>query len=154
MAFKDASAFGFTITLPFGQRSYTINSPDVEVGHALVSTTVAAGTAYDIAEKLSELSEEDAEYDRLRQRLDELTNDLTIPDSVSGDYFKSILGPAYDEMVANHEPYELVKLAASTVSVWVISGRDAAEAFWNNGGRPPRPRRTPQDRRRRTATSK
>ena len=152
MAFKNASAFGFTITLPFGSHEYTIQSPNVEVGHALVNTTVAAGRAVEMSRELENMAENDPQRQELIEAINELASSLELPDAMTNEYFQSILGPAYDEMKANGEPYELLKLAAATVSVWVINGREAAEQYWNNGGRP-NPRRTPQDRRRRTKTA-
>ena len=153
MAFKNASAFGFSITLPVGDRQYTIQSPSVEIGHALVQTTVTAGQATQLAELLEDLPEGDPAAEEIRAKIRELASELQVPDSMERGYLQDILGDAYDEMKANGEPYEVVKLAAATVSVWVINGREAAEAYWNAGGRPPR--RAPRDRRKRkTGTSK
>ena len=156
MAFKNASAFGYSITLPFGQNSYTIQSPNVEVGHALVNTTVAAGKAYEMSQALADMAPDDPDRQALIDALEELAASLELPDAMTTEYFQSILGPAYDEMKANGEPYELLKMAAATVSVWVINGLALAEEYWNNGGRRPNPRRTPRDRRQKTkkATSK
>ena len=157
MGFNNANRFGYHITLPFGDHSYRINSPSVEVGNFVVeSTQLAAQRATLTVELISLLEEQEkagedvssettARIEEIRKEVAQLTADLTVPDDLETDYFRSILGPAYDEMISNKEPFELVKLAASTVSVWVLHGRDDAEEFWNNGGRPGN-RRAPQDR--------
>lgn len=157
MAFKNAEAFGFTLKLPVGQRIYEIQSPPVEVGYTLINTTVAAGRAKEIVEAIADMAEDDPAREEAQRELAEMMQDLEVPDYMTKDYFRQILGSAYDEMTANREPYELVKLAAATVSVWVINGREAAEDYWNGGGRPRNPRKAPRDRRRKrakTATSR
>ena len=155
MAFKNADRFGYTITLPFGEHSYRIPSPPVDVGNFVVETTQLTGKRIALLARLDGLAEDDPEREDIERQLEEVTDVLTIPDEMEGSYFRAVLGPAYDEMKANGEPYELLKMAAATVSVWVINGREAAEQYWNNGGRP-NPRRTPRDRRQKTkkATSK
>lgn len=172
MAFKSAERFGYSITLPFSaERSYRIESPSVTVGQYMIESTQLAGERLQLLQELAELqerlsgdlspeaekrAEKDAEL--LQSRLQALAEALTVPDEMQEDYLHGILGAAFDEMKANGEPFELVKLAASTVSVWVLQGREAAEDFWNNGGRHPNSHRRPQDRkargRRKRDTSK
>lgn len=177
MAFQSATRFGYSITLPFsGSRKYTIQSPPVDVGNFMIESTQLSGQRVALSMELMKLLKEQQDLpedadEKTRVDLDgrivdvsnamnALTEKLTIPDEMEADYFRAILGPAYDQMLENKEPFELVKLAASTVSVWVVSGRDDAESFWNNGGRPDRPQKAPQDRRTKrgpsssTATSK
>lgn len=155
MAFKNADAFGYSIALPVRGRIYVIESPPVDIGHSIVSTTVMAGRLNDLGSALQSLAPDDPDRPKLESQIRELAEGLEVPDNLQGDYLRSVLGAAYDEMIENKEPFELVKLAASTVSVWVINGREAAEDFWNSGGRPPRPRKALGDRRRKkTGTSK
>ena len=153
MAFKNADRFGYTITLPFGEHSYRISSPPVDVGNFMVETTQLTGKRIALLARLDGLAEDDPEREDIERQLEEVTDVLTIPDEMEGDYFCAVLGPAYDEMKANGEPYELLKMAAATVSVWVINGREAAEEYWNNGGRRPNPRKAPRDRRPKTKTA-
>lgn len=148
MAFKSADRFGYNITLPFGEHSYRIPSPPVDVGNFMVETTQMTGKRIALLAQLDGLAEDDPERKDIERQLEDVTGVLTIPDEVEGDYFRAVLGPAYDEMTDNREPFELVKLAAATVSVWVLQGREEAEEFWNAGGRHPSPRRAPQDRKR------
>lgn len=148
MAFRNANHFGYNITLPFGKHSYLIPSPPVDVGNFMVETTQLTGKRIALLAQLDGLTEDDPERKDIERQLEDVTDVLTIPDEVEGDYFRAVLGPAYDEMTTNREPFELVKLAAATVSVWVLQGREEAEAFWNAGGRHPSPRRAPQDRKR------
>lgn len=162
MAFQSASRFGHSITLPFGPgRSYRIPSPPVDVGNFMVETTQIAGQRVALTielgaflDEIKDLPEDDPRRDGLMTSIEEnqkliasLAERLTVPDEMEKDYFRSVLGEAYDKMVENKEPYELVKLAASTVSVWIIRGREDAESFWNSGGRVDPPK-APQDRRR------
>lgn len=146
MAFKNADRFGYTITLPFGEHSYRISSPPVDVGNFMVETTQLTGTRIALLARLDDLAEDDPEREDIERQLGEVTDVLTIPDEMEGSYFRAVLGPAYDEMTSNREPFELVKLAAATISVWVLQDRETAEEFWNAGGRHPSPRRVPQDR--------
>ena len=159
MAFQSASRFGYSITLPFSSaRTYRIPSPPVEIGNFMIESaqlasdrvalTVQLAQASDEIEKLPEDDPRRAvlsdEIESAVRDLEELATRLTVPDGMEKDYFRSILGDAYDKMVENQEPIELVKLAASTVSVWVLSGREDAEEFWNAGGRR-NPLKAPRD---------
>lgn len=170
MAFKPADRFGYEIVLPFREGvSYRIPSPGVEVGNFMIESAQLSGQrvallleAQVLAEALDEAQEagnEDeaarvqAELTKTQDAILTLNERLTIPDEVQGSYFESILGPAYLQMVENKEPFELVKLAASTVSVWVLQGREEAEDYWNSGGRRPRPRKAPTDRKRKRQRS-
>ena len=152
MTFKSAGAFGYTITLPFGRHSYAIQSPPVEVGYRLIETTQAAARAQQLLEQANDLAPNDPRLVDLQMEIEELQASLVVGDNEQDDYLAQLLGPAYEQMKANQEPWELVKLAAATVSVWVISSREDAEVFWNSGGRRQGPN-SPSDRKTR-ATSK
>ena len=172
MAFQNASRFGYTIVLPVGNRRYTIQSPPVDVGTFLLESTQLAGQRIGLTaelgaflEELSGLSEDNAEgRARLEAAIKEnqealavLNDRLTVPTAMEENYFAAVLGEdVYARMRENNEPIEVVKLAASTVSVWVLQGREDAELFWNSGGRVDPPK-APQDRKakaRRGATSR
>lgn len=137
MAFRNADAYGYTITLPFPQgRSYTIQSPPVEVGHYLIETTQSAAQVQRLLSEIDDLPPGDPRLVEIQDELVALQDSLTIPDDQQDDYLASLLGAdVYAAMRNAKEPWELVKLAAATVSVWVIANRDAAEEYWNNGGR-------------------
>lgn len=164
MAFKSASRFNYSITLPFGEgRSYRVASPPVEVGNFMVESTQLNATRAALVLELTSIVGDYPEGDELQDadaarvaeieaQLEELTARLTVPDEMVEDYFRSVLGDAYDAMTEAREPFELVKLAASTVSVWVLSGLEEAERFWNEGGRV-NPQKAPQDRRRKASKS-
>ena len=160
MAFQSASRFGYSITLPFtSARTYRIKSPDVEIGNFMIESSQLASDRVALTVQLAQVSDEynaleenDPRRAVLQDQLEEATRDLealadrlTVPDGMESDYFRSILGEAYDKMVENKEPIELVKLAASTVSVWVLSGREDAEEYWNAGGRHRNPPKAPRD---------
>lgn len=159
MGFRNAKQFGFSITLPFGEHSYTIPSPSVEVGNYLAATTQLAvqrdqlmREALTVGADRAKLDDDDpkaaeldAELERLRGEFDKLDEGLQLPEEMEGEHFEAVLGEAYGKMVANHEPFELVKLASATVMVWVLQSREAAEEYWNSGGRA-NPPKAPQDR--------
>ena len=97
MAFKNADRFGYTITLPFGEHSYRISSPPVDVGNFMVETTQLTGKRIALLARLDGLAEDDPEREDIERQLEEVTDVLTIPDEMEGDYFRAVLGPAYDE---------------------------------------------------------
>jgi len=72
---------------------------------------------------------------------------LQLDDDEEQDFNRRLLGPAYDEMLADRVSWEAIKMSARTVFTWTISDRETAESFWSRGGRPEAPRREPQDRR-------
>lgn len=87
--------------------------------------------------------------------------DYVVPDGV-GEHLKAVTededGRTIDDritsdlvaqMKANGEPWEIIRLAAETAQTWVTDGWEAAEAHWNNEGRPEGKAPTaPQDHRR------
>lgn len=62
--------------------------------------------------------------------------------------YKRVLGDVYDELVADGHNFEVIKFVGTTATIWITTGIEAAEEFWNNGGQPPKARKTPADRKR------
>jgi hypothetical protein len=52
------------------------------------------------------------------------------------EFYKTYLGSAYDEMLADNVPTPFVSRAALTAAIDWEKGRSAAEAFWATGGDP------------------
>ena len=98
MAFKNADAFGYSIALPVRGRIYVIESPPVDIGHSIVSTTVMAGRLNDLGSALQSLAPDDPDRPKLEGQIRELAEGLEVPDNLQGDYLRSVLGAAYDEM--------------------------------------------------------
>jgi hypothetical protein len=76
-----------------------------------------------------------------QDRLDELELD----DADEIDLYKRLLGPAYDEMLADGLPWAIVKHAGVTAFMWVAYDRDSAEKYWESAAGEAR-RPEPQDR--------
>lgn len=62
------------------------------------------------------------------------------------DIWHRVLGDAFDEMKADGLDWEWVKLVTSTIIIWTVNDRDAAEKYWNAGGHLPKGPKPPQDR--------
>ncbi|HET6915576.1 MAG TPA: hypothetical protein VFH56_05745 [Acidimicrobiales bacterium] len=119
--------FNPTLRLPIHGKVYVVASPDAKTG-LRVQRLMSVG-AYAAAG--GEVTDDD---------LDSLEFD----DDEERDLYLRILGPAYDEMVADGLPWEIVQHAGQTALTWVAFGRDAADRIWESVGEPQRPE--PQDR--------
>lgn len=69
-------------------------------------------------------------------RLNGITNNGEEADLESIELFKDILGPAYDEMVADGVPLQFMLRAGATVLADFQFGREYAQAMWETGGDP------------------
>lgn len=128
MSFKKLEDFfDASITLPILGKEYTIQSPDAETG--LLCQRLVAGAAKVMAG--GEISEADTEK-------------LRLDDEEEQELYKRLMGAAWDEMIADHVPWTLIKHAGTTVLVWVTQSRDDAESFWSAGPNPKKPEQ-PQD---------
>lgn len=131
MSFKDLQEYVEPwIDLPIGGKSYRIDSVDAETG-IYCQQVLELGFA---AKRGDELSEDDL-------------SSLSLDDDEERDFNRRLLGPAYDEMIADRVPWEFVKHAARTVFAWTVQDRATAEAVWMAGGSPEGRRPAPQDRR-------
>ena len=120
MSFKDlADFFDPTLPLLIGGKTYTVPSPSAATGLFVqqvmgVAANVQAGNEVD----------------------DQSLASLTLDDAQEKNLYKRLLGPVYDEFVADELSWEHIKHAGTTCMIWVAQDRDAAEAFWNTGGQP------------------
>lgn len=103
-----------TLDLPIGGKVYRVRDPDAETGilcARLMLDTVRAVDADDP---------------------DALPDDLANTDEPS--FYRRVLGPVYEDMLADGVPYSRLKLAVQTAVLWIAHGRDAAETYWERGG--------------------
>lgn len=119
-----------TLRLPIRGKEYVIHPPRADVGMAL-SMRLAAGV---LIQAGVELDEEDlAEADRRAQ----------VADDEEPDFFRQCLnGPkagkpilVYEEMLADGLSHPEVEMAAQTAFFAWTYGREAAEFYWNAGGK-------------------
>ncbi|WP_434316373.1 DUF7426 family protein [Leifsonia sp. P73] len=69
------------------------------------------------------------------QRLEEnVSTDSKAPPMPDPEYFRLMLGPVYDEMLADNVPYSALRLAAMTVQADHQRGRTVAQVLWEAGG--------------------
>lgn len=131
MAFEDLGDWAELggLKLPIGGKVYSVPPVDAELGPRL-QVVVAAGI--DVA-RGNDVGDDD------RKVLDDLGEQ---------QLYKDILGPVYDEMVADKVPWPALKHAAMTVMIDSATDRETAERFWQNLGKPPAPEsKKPADRR-------
>lgn len=145
MVTASLSKFKFVLTLVVDdEHRYDVKSPSVVIGahiNEMASLLMEAESYVDRGEDLPE---------RLNARLEKLSE--SAPKEFEEDSYRVMLGDAYDKMVEDGMPWEVVKLAAATVGVWVRTDAETAEEFWSSGGRPKAKR--PADRKRKTNSSR
>lgn len=111
------------LTLTVRGREYQVPLPSAELGLWCQRIAQAAGAMHS-AETTDEIRDA---VGRL-QALPELDGDLTLP--------QRVLGPVYDQMVADEVPFPHIEVCGETAYVWIINGEDAALRYWTSGGRP------------------
>ncbi|MFF4454987.1 hypothetical protein [Streptomyces goshikiensis] len=104
------------LTLPLGGKPYRVPAPTAEVGLLTQALVHAAAVAADGG------------------RADE----QVLADAAERNHYQDVLGPAYDEMLADGVSWPELKHAALTCMVWIAQDRSAAERFWNSAGDPNR----------------
>lgn len=127
MAFEDLDqVFDDTLSLPIAGKTYVFPGADAELG-LWCQRLCSAGMTISAGEKpvgpLPQLTFDDEEEDALYVRL---------------------CGDAWGDMLTDSVSWEKMKMVAQTVLIWIGSGRELAEAYWNSGGNPEAfaPRRT------------
>ena len=55
---------------------------------------------------------------------------LKLDDDQEEEFKHSLLGPAYDEMIADGVSWQAMRVVVNTVMVWTTNGIEAAEAAW------------------------
>jgi hypothetical protein len=74
-------------------------------------------------------------------------NTEMLDDSEEKDTFRLLLGPVYDEMLADGVKWVWLRHAALTCLMWVNSGLQTAEQYWASAGDPERLARNRAERR-------
>ncbi|MFD6885140.1 hypothetical protein [Streptomyces sp. NPDC059957] len=104
------------LTLPIRGKPYRVPAPSAEVGLLTQALVHAAAVAADGG------------------RADE----QVLADAAERNHYRDVLGPTYDELIADGVSWPELKHAALTCMVWIAQDRVAAERFWNSGGDPNR----------------
>ena len=128
--------FGVTLDLKVDdEHTYSVNSPSIKVGAWLVESAnvMTAAQSYTDEDEIPEVTSND------------------VLGEAPLEQYKTILGDAFDEMVEDGMPFEVVQMAVGAVVIWVQSSRQEAMEFWNRGGRVPPTNRT---QRRKKTTSR
>jgi hypothetical protein len=115
------------LKLPIGGKVYAVPPVSAELGPRL---QVVVGAGIDVA-RGNEVADDNQKI------LDDL-GELAL--------YRDILGPVYDEMVADGVPWPALKHAAMTVMIDSATDRETAERFWQNLGKPKPARKRPADR--------
>lgn len=114
MPFADLQEFfDPTLRLPIGGKEYVVPSPDAKTGvwcQRLLTTGVFAASGAEVTD--SDLAA------------------IQLDDDQERNLYQRVLGAAFEEMVADGVPWEMVRHAGATAFMWVASGREAAEECW------------------------
>lgn len=117
------------LSVPARGKEYRINAVDAETGlrlQKMMANGMKISAGLDLTEKDLEL----------------------VSDEEEEDFFRTVLGPTYDELIADKIPYQGLKAIASLVMIWTTQSFDAAQQYFLAGGKAPAPNRAE----RRTAT--
>ncbi|MEV4806761.1 hypothetical protein AB0K18_42775 [Nonomuraea sp. NPDC049421] len=110
--FKDLDEFfDDGLALPVGGKTYRIPAPSAEVGlycQRLAEAGVAAANGKDAPE---------AELDDVREL----------------DLYQKVLGPVYDELIADGVSWPKIKHVGITAFMWTAGNDEAAAAYWEKG---------------------
>ncbi len=105
--------FDGNLKLPIGGKVYAVPSPDIETGlycQRIAETGLAMRRG-------QQLSESDVEA-------------LRLDDSQERDWYRRLMGTAYDEMISDGVSWAKVQHAGATTFAWITSGSKAAERTW------------------------
>lgn len=135
MGFKDLDdVFDSAMPLPIGGKVYKIRSTDAQTGLWLQSVTQIASRRMDVPD-----GEEPPEL------TDREIASLELDDDEEVDFMERMLGPVLQELLDDGVEWEKIKLVGQTATIRAMSGDEAAEEFWNNGGLNPKGRKQPAD---------
>lgn len=108
-----------TLLVPAAGKEYRIAAVDAETGLRLQKLMTVGIKAYGTQ---TALSEKDLEL---------------VSDEEEEDFFKTVLGSTYDELIADKIPYQGLKGIASLAMIWTTQGFDAAQQYFLAGGKVP-----------------
>ncbi|MEU1883432.1 hypothetical protein ABZ470_39515 [Streptosporangium sp. NPDC020072] len=119
--FKDLDDFfDDSLPLPVGGKTYRIPPPSAEVGlycQRLAEAGVAAASGKDVSE-------------------------ANLDDANELELYGKVLGPVYDQLVADGVSWPRIKHVAVTAFLWIVGNDDAAAAFWEQGPEAAAPAKT------------
>ena len=120
MAFKDLNeVFDARLALPVNGKTYYIPEPDAELG---LWCKAMATAGYNISAGITPAD-------------DSLPN-LQLDDDEEDAMYRRLLGPVYDELLADGVGPVRLHFIGATAFIWVALGPDVAEAYWGSGGDP------------------
>ena len=121
MAFKDLDQyFDPTLVLPIKGKDYVIQPVDADTGLWVQTIFGVAGKA----KQTGQVDPEDLESLKLHQ-------------GDNKELFPRLLGDTYQELIDDGVDWERIKVVAVTVMIWISTSEEAAEEFWNAGGKTP-----------------
>jgi len=115
------------LTLTVRGREYTLPLPSAELGLWARRIAQSAGEVSSASDE-QELTEATEKAASRIAALPVLPGDIT--------FEERILGSAYHELVKDKVPDPYVQFCAQTGYVWIIGGEEAAQRYWEAGGRP------------------
>ncbi|MDQ1053171.1 hypothetical protein QE394_001099 [Arthrobacter sp. SORGH_AS 212] len=115
--------------VPFRGKTYKVPPVDAETGLKL-QRLISAGVQAAVEKKL-----------------DPETIEL-VSDAEEKGFYQTVLGPVYDELLADGATFHALKFIGQTALMWHAQDFDTAEEFWMAEGKAPTPNRAE----RRTAT--
>lgn len=136
MAWRDlADFYNPTLPLPIGGKTYEIQSPSAATGQAF----------QDIADLMVAASEGKTLSETQLAR-------LKLTDDEERDFYASLLGDTYAEMVADGLQWLWIKHASLTIFYWLTISEDYAERWWTSvDPKALGPAKAPQDHKPKTA---
>lgn len=144
MGFKELNdVFDSSMPLPINGKVYRVPATDATTGLWLTSITNITARRMSVPEGEEPPDLTDTEIASLQ-----------LDDDEEFDFMQRLLGPAMAEMQADGVDWEKIKLAGQTATIRAMSGDEAAETFWNNGGLNPKARKQPTDRKTKAAGAK
>src|SRR5690349_18205066 len=114
------------LTLTVRGREYTLPLPSAELGLWARRIAQSAG-------EVSSASDEQELTHATERAASRIAALPTLPGDIT--FEERILGPAYHQMVKDQVPDPYVQFAAQTGYVWIIGGEEAAQRYWEAGGR-------------------
>lgn len=136
MALKDFTEFTTSLALPIQGKTYEIPPVSADLGAKLTLVAERAATIFQVAQRNQDAAKKAEEAGEEPSEPEPLPEFELEDDDAEADLQQKMLGPAYDQMVADNVPFMAIKIAGLTAYHDFLYGREAAEAFWNSGGDP------------------
>ncbi|MGH3745812.1 MAG: DUF7426 family protein [Micromonosporaceae bacterium] len=109
-----------SLKLPIGGKTYVVPGPDAATG-IMCQRLMTAGARAHAGMDIGDIS-------------------IDLDDEEEDAFFRRVLGPAYEQMVADGVSWPRLKHAALTAFFWIAMDDDTAKAFWEGKRRGPTPK--------------